>query len=144
MDVASIPVKDEANELIPPIPDAVDVPAPDTDDIEMNETPEEKEDAAARLPQQQAHQSQQQEAQPQEEVPKGGEAQEEEAPPNEARAPVAPSMPHPPGEEEQLRHALTHLPYAPWCCVCVGARAPDELHLRQEKESQLFNWISPS
>lgn len=35
-----------------------------------------------------------------------------------------------PIEEKQRTHALTHLPYAPWCDSCVSHRVRANLHLR--------------
>ena len=37
--------------------------------------------------------------------------------------PLSRALPRAPSEEEQLRHELTHLPYAPWCDFCVRTKA---------------------
>lgn len=44
-----------------------------------------------------------------------------------------------PGEptiEERARHALTHLPFRPWCADCVRGKAPDDPHRRIARQPE--------
>ena len=60
---------------------------------------------------------------------------EEEAP---EEAPIKrPRNPAEPTFEEKERHwASGHLPYRPWCPVCVSARAREDPHYQQTKEEK--------
>ena len=40
-------------------------------------------------------------------------------------------IPIKPDEETRQRHNVTHVPYAPWCSICVRARAKDDPHRKQ-------------
>ena len=51
---------------------------------------------------------------------------EEQGQPQEVQAPRAPTM------EEERRHALTHLPFAPWRKRCVLSKAHDDPHISQD------------
>jgi hypothetical protein len=42
--------------------------------------------------------------------------------------PTLPSRPALPPAHEVERHSLTHLPYKPWCSICIAARARDASH----------------
>eukprot|EP00972_Heterocapsa_arctica_P115221 16446627-Heterocapsa_arctica.AAC.1 len=44
------------------------------------------------------------------------------------REPRAAVLPRAPSELERERHALTHLPFAPWCPACVQGRGRDDGH----------------
>jgi hypothetical protein len=37
-------------------------------------------------------------------------------------------VPTEPSQAEKLRHELTHLPYQPWCSICVGAKGKQPHH----------------
>jgi hypothetical protein len=70
------------------------------------------------------------------EVAESSEEEEEEAVREEVpvKRPKNPSDPTP---EEKERHcAMGHLPYRPWCSVCVQARAREDGHYKKSKESQ--------
>ncbi|CAE8735976.1 unnamed protein product [Polarella glacialis] len=43
----------------------------------------------------------------------------------------------PASREERERHELTHLPHAPWCQVCVKARAREDAHQQTIREETL-------
>ena len=53
-----------------------------------------------------------------------------EAEAEQSRQPRAVNLAEPPSEEEQQRHALTHLPYKNWCAACVAHRARQDRHVR--------------
>ena len=61
----------------------------------------------------------------------------EEAPARVTRNPADPTP------EERSRHDLTHLPYRPWCPICVEARAVEDPHYRltEEERSQGYMQI---
>ena len=42
-----------------------------------------------------------------------------------------PAVPAAPSPRTRRRHQATHLPYAPWCSMCVAGRSKDRPHLRQ-------------
>ena len=54
----------------------------------------------------------------------------EEAP---IRRPANPADPTP---EERERHNCTHLPYRPWCPICVKARGREDSHYKRTKEQK--------
>ena len=66
----------------------------------------------------------------------GNVAEEIETEDEETEDPVAPEEapvrvtrnPADPTPEERSRHDLTHLPYRPWCPICVEARAVEDPH----------------
>ena len=39
-------------------------------------------------------------------------------------------QPRLPGVEEQIRHRVAHLPYAPWCEICIKAKGRNRPHFR--------------
>ena len=57
-------------------------------------------------------------------------AMPEEAP---ARRPKNPADPTP---EEKERHMCSHLPYRPWCPICVKARGREDQHYERTKEQR--------
>ena len=54
----------------------------------------------------------------------------EEAPSKMRRNPADPTP------EQRARHDATHLPFRPWCPVCVEARGTEDLHYRATAEEQ--------
>eukprot|EP00972_Heterocapsa_arctica_P053459 7873940-Heterocapsa_arctica.AAC.1 len=42
-------------------------------------------------------------------------------------------VPTPPSATELERHALTHVPYAPWCSTCVKSRGRDDAHRKLQQ-----------
>ena len=52
--------------------------------------------------------------------------------PVESRAKMTP-VPHEPSEFEQWKHQLTHIPFQPWCTLCVKSNAQAEPHKRTER-----------
>ena len=48
------------------------------------------------------------------------------------RVPRAPHLAEPPDLETQEKHALTHVPYQPWCESCVAFRARQDRHIRED------------
>ena len=42
-------------------------------------------------------------------------------------------VPHEPSEFEQWKHQLTHIPFQPWCTLCVKSNAQAEPHKRTER-----------
>ena len=67
-----------------------------------------------------------------------------------AEAPVPKPLPQAPTAEEKAQHELTHLPYRPWCSVCVQAKARDDPHRKQTNQDSRWKryrwskWITPS
>jgi hypothetical protein len=69
-----------------------------------------------------------------------------------AEAPVPKPLPQQvaPTAEEKAQHELTHLPYRPWCSVCVQAKARDDPHRKQTNQDSRWKryrwskWITPS
>ena len=53
-----------------------------------------------------------------------------EAEAEQQRQPVPQKLAEPPNEKEQMKHMLTHLPYADWCSHCIAHRARPDRHLR--------------
>ena len=49
-----------------------------------------------------------------------------------APEPAALPVPDEPSAEEKQRHLLTHLPYAPWCELCVAGAGRDGQHRRKQ------------
>ena len=49
-------------------------------------------------------------------------------PEEESRAPRLLPEPRGPSDDERRRHEVTHVPYAPWCPICVESRAIDARH----------------
>ena len=56
----------------------------------------------------------------------------------EAREPQAEGLNQPasPTWEEKQMHCLTHMPYQPWCEVCVAAKAKEDKHTRDKGEEE--------
>lgn len=52
------------------------------------------------------------------------------------RKPNEQSRPEMPSEKEQRAHALTRLPYAPWCDLCVSHRARANPHRLRDNSSR--------
>ena len=52
----------------------------------------------------------------------------------ERRAPIVAPKPRAPSKEEQERHAVSHLPYAPWCESCIAGRARNGPHQKAGDE----------
>ena len=52
----------------------------------------------------------------------------------ERRAPIVAPKPRAPSKEEQERHAVSHLPYAPWCESCIAGRARNGPHQKSGDE----------
>ena len=46
-----------------------------------------------------------------------------------------------PGKEAERIHNLTHIPYAPWCKICIEAKGKSDQHVakgvKEEKEEEL-------
>ena len=40
-----------------------------------------------------------------------------------------------PSQQQRTEHSLTHVPFAPWCKVCVAAKAKDEPHWQMPRFS---------
>ena len=53
----------------------------------------------------------------------------------EVEPPVAIEVPAPdePTSDERRHHGLTHLPYQPWCNICVRARGRENRHVSRSK-----------
>ena len=61
----------------------------------------------------------------------------EEEPRSREEAPVRLTRnPADPTPEERLRHDATHLPFRPWCPVCVEARATEDPHYKRTVEER--------
>ena len=54
----------------------------------------------------------------------------EEAPVRVTRNPADPTP------EERAKHDTTHLPFRPWCPICVEARAVEDLQYKQTEEER--------
>ena len=51
-----------------------------------------------------------------------------------------PPIPPAPGRAEQLQHAVAHIPFAPWCRLCImakGREAPHRSHARAEERMDM-------
>ena len=51
----------------------------------------------------------------------------------QGREPREQALAKEPGEEEKRKHALTHVPYAPWCSACIKHRGRPDPHRRTGK-----------
>jgi len=54
---------------------------------------------------------------------------------SEDRRVVARKPPRGPSESEKAEHRKTHLPFRPWCLVCIEGRGKDWPHLRMKDET---------
>ena len=57
-----------------------------------------------------------------------------EGPWDEARLAVEPGTPTLPSEAARRAHSLTHLPFAPWCRVCVEGRGQEAAHYKRHAQ----------
>ena len=72
----------------------------------------------------------------QEEKEEVSDKQDEEPPSDHeegGRDPIPAKLPKPPSAEAQLKHQITHIPFASWCPACVAGRAQDNPHRQQDR-----------
>ena len=55
----------------------------------------------------------------------------------EAYAALEPSVPAGPTAAERAAHALTHLPFQPWCDECVSGKSKENPHRRRSAEEEV-------
>ena len=67
--------------------------------------------------------------------PEGGES-EEEAEMSEMRKVLCRKPPFGPTLQEKNEHRKTHLPFRPWCPICVKGRAKNWAHYKAKKEEE--------
>ena len=63
--------------------------------------------------------------------------------PEFVRIPVDIPTPIQPSDEERERHSLNHLPFAPWCEVCLRSRTRDNPHRSMPKEEEATSVVGP-
>lgn len=63
--------------------------------------------------------------------------------PESARVPIEITSPSPPTDEEREAHSLTHLPFAPWCEICLRSRTRDNPHRSMPKEEEATALVGP-
>jgi hypothetical protein len=64
--------------------------------------------------------------------------------PESARVPIEITSPSPPTDEEREAHSLTHLPFAPWCEICLRSRTRDNPHRSMPKEEEATALVGPA